>query len=302
MRIDKFNLNTFRVFESVYRTRSMTESAGELHLTQSAISQQISKLEGLLETKLFDRVGRVLLPTEKGNTLFSHCQKAIAFLERGVAKTTARSEGFAGRVVIGVPIEFGNAVIIPKIAAFCAKQPNIRVRVRYGFASDMEKHLMAGKLDFAFVDSYRFQPAIRTKKIYEEVLCLCAAQSYWEATSKNKKLTLAHLQSLRYVDYGPGEPVLRMWFKHHFQAFNVSLDCKVALMDVQGVANLIINGAGLGVLPDHKLTQLRREGHRIHVVERASPLKNPIAAAYVAARTFSGPAQALFNYLIDSLS
>jgi DNA-binding transcriptional LysR family regulator len=41
MIIDHINLNHLRIFQSVYKTQSMTTAAGELHLTQSGVSQHI---------------------------------------------------------------------------------------------------------------------------------------------------------------------------------------------------------------------------------------------------------------------
>ena len=61
--IQQINLIQLRAFEAVFRTKSMTAAAQELHLTQPGISQHIHSLEDLLERKLFDRVHRKLLPT-----------------------------------------------------------------------------------------------------------------------------------------------------------------------------------------------------------------------------------------------
>ncbi|MCC6137911.1 MAG: LysR family transcriptional regulator, partial [Bdellovibrionaceae bacterium] len=56
MLLDQINMNYLRIFEAVYRTRSMTQAANELHLTQSGISQHIKSLEDTLDLQLFDRI------------------------------------------------------------------------------------------------------------------------------------------------------------------------------------------------------------------------------------------------------
>ena len=56
MLIDQLNLNQLRIFESVYRTQSMTQAAVELGLTQSGVSQHIRALEDVLGLSLFDRI------------------------------------------------------------------------------------------------------------------------------------------------------------------------------------------------------------------------------------------------------
>jgi len=67
MLIDQINLNQLRVFESVYRTKSMTHAARELHLTQSGVSQHIKALEDVLTLKLFDRIKHFINTPQKAS-------------------------------------------------------------------------------------------------------------------------------------------------------------------------------------------------------------------------------------------
>lgn len=71
MIIDRINLNHLRVFECVYRTKSMTIAAEELHLTQSGVSQHIRSLEESLDIRLFDRIKHKLVPTGEARQLLS---------------------------------------------------------------------------------------------------------------------------------------------------------------------------------------------------------------------------------------
>ena len=82
MLLDQFNLNQIRVFECVYRTRSMTMAAKELHITQSGVSQHIKSLEEILEITLFDRVKQKLLPTSSADQLYLEWSKSIADIEK----------------------------------------------------------------------------------------------------------------------------------------------------------------------------------------------------------------------------
>ena len=64
-------LNTLRGFEAAARLGSFHKAAEELHLTQSAISQQIRSLETYLEQPLFFRNGRSVSLTDAGYDLLS---------------------------------------------------------------------------------------------------------------------------------------------------------------------------------------------------------------------------------------
>src|SRR3954464_13772698 len=110
------NLNLLRVFESVFRTKSMTEAAKELHLTQSGVSQHITALEEVLKIKLFDRVKQRLIPTDSGNILYSQSHTSLNEIENVIWQLRGEERSLRGVVNIGMPIEFGNNIVMPVIA------------------------------------------------------------------------------------------------------------------------------------------------------------------------------------------
>ena len=67
-------MNALRGFEAAARLGSFHQAADELHLTQSAISQQIRSLEAFLEQPLFFRSGRSVSLTDAGQDLYSTAQ------------------------------------------------------------------------------------------------------------------------------------------------------------------------------------------------------------------------------------
>ncbi|MEM9969305.1 MAG: LysR family transcriptional regulator, partial [Pseudomonadota bacterium] len=63
------DLTTLRSFVAVAETGGVTRAAGFLHLTQSAVSMQLKRLEEALDLQLFDRVGRGVSLTTAGDQL-----------------------------------------------------------------------------------------------------------------------------------------------------------------------------------------------------------------------------------------
>ncbi|MGD9901249.1 MAG: LysR family transcriptional regulator [Spirochaetales bacterium] len=70
----------YKIFVSVATCGSMNKASQELHVTQSAISQSLKKLEGLLDVKLFERTRRGLVLTLKGKELLDEVNKPISAL------------------------------------------------------------------------------------------------------------------------------------------------------------------------------------------------------------------------------
>jgi DNA-binding transcriptional LysR family regulator len=301
MIIDNLNLNLLRVFECVYRTKSMTKAAGELHMTQSGVSQNIKNLEDILEVKLFDRVKQRPVPTHKAHDLFKRTSVCLYDIEKTLADIKDQDQSLKGNVIIGVPIEYGNNVILPLLAKWGSKQPGLTFKMVYGHASDMNNLILTGKLDFAFVDTFGLDKQIKSEKVFNETLNLCASKEYVKAhgpVSGSKK----YFDELDYISYIDDAPVLKSWFKHHLKVQNFQGKIKASLMDVQGMAQMISSGFGVGILPSHVLTKFKEMGHQLHVYKGSGkPLHNEISVAYLESRTQSPAVEQTLEYLKSNL-
>ena len=129
MLIDQINLNNLRVFESVYRTKSMTAAADELHLTQSGVSQHIKNLEEALEVKLFDRIKKRLVPTDDAKKLYKLSSQSLDSIEQGLWGIKGQTQELAGTVSIGMPAEFGFNLIHPLLVKFGKAHPKVKFKL-----------------------------------------------------------------------------------------------------------------------------------------------------------------------------
>lgn len=299
---NNLNLNNLRVFESVYRSKSMTLAATELHLTQSGVSQHIKALEDSVGVKLFDRIKQRLVPTSAGTLLYRQCSETLSGLERALDQIRGAGNRLSGKVGLGMPIEFGNNIVLPALAAFGKKHEQVSFVLRYGFATEMYQAILKGELDFAFVDSSAHDRRITSEKVYDETLFLCASNDLLKRLGLGAKEDPKLFEKLEYADYQPGEPVLRTWFEHHFQGKAPQFNVRATAMDVQGIARLILQGLAAGVLPGYLLSKLEKEGHKLHKFKGCGkPLKNSISVAYLAERSQSPAAAASLKWLLSEL-
>ncbi|MGE3973315.1 MAG: LysR family transcriptional regulator [Bdellovibrionales bacterium] len=296
------NLNLLRVFESVFRTKSMTEAARELHLTQSGVSQHMNSLEEILGVKLFDRVKQRLVATEAGQLLYKQSNTTLNELESVIWQLKGQERAFVGVVNIGMPIEFGNNVVMPLIAEFSKKHPLVNFKFNLGYATTMNELLLKGELDFAIIDEFRMDRNVMTTKVFDEIVELCASEELLKAKGVPKH-SISYYESLDYVEYQEGEPLLRMWFGHHLNKPRADVRVKAYIMDVQGIARLIINGVGAGILPSYLIDRLQQSGQKVYVFKGSGkPLKNSIGIAKLSQRTLSRSAEAAYDYLLQRLT
>jgi len=119
--------HTLRAFESAAEHLSFTKAAQKLHLTQSAVSQQIRQLEDELGYPLFRRVGRALVLTEAGQILFAGVGRALTIL-RDTVDRLDRTRSL-NRLVVSVLPSFGTKWLVPRLHRFLQREPEVRVTV-----------------------------------------------------------------------------------------------------------------------------------------------------------------------------
>jgi len=266
MRIPSVNLNYFKVFMAVYETRSMTIAAEALHLTQSGVSQHIKALEEELGLNLFTRIGRKLMPTPLADQIYPDIAAAITKVSARLNAVSGAHPVVEGVVRIGLPVEFGTNVMVPRLARLGQKYPLLSFDIVLDFASILSGLLLKGELDFAYVDESSLDRRIQFEAVASEELLLCASKEYM-ANKPKVTYSQSYFENLEYIEYRGSEPILRRWMLHHLKRKNLRLNVRAHIMDAQGIAKFISAGLGCGVLPDHLVTKMKRDGADLHIFE-----------------------------------
>ncbi|MFD0003420.1 LysR family transcriptional regulator [Streptomyces sp. NPDC127178] len=143
-----------RAFLEVARLGSFTGAARTLGWTQSAVSRQISTLEGALGgAPLFDRLPRGVRLTEAGRVLVPYAEAIAESLHGAVRELAALREVAGGRLRFGA-FATADAGLVPQaLAAFRAAHPRVRVTREEGFTPALLDRLTAGHLDLAVVST-----------------------------------------------------------------------------------------------------------------------------------------------------
>jgi DNA-binding transcriptional LysR family regulator len=148
-------LRHLAALEAVGRTRSFGQAARELGYTQSAVSQQIARLERNVGQRLVDRPGgpRPVDLTDAGRLLLRHADAIVAQLDAAQADLDAFAEGAAGPLRLGIYQSVGARILPGLIRRFKQEWPRVEVSVREEIdAADLLRLLEHGELDLTFAD------------------------------------------------------------------------------------------------------------------------------------------------------
>ncbi|WP_429104385.1 LysR family transcriptional regulator [Aeromonas allosaccharophila] len=137
-------LNVLRGFEAAARLGSFHQAAQELHLTQSAISQQIRSLEELLGQPLFHRQGRSVALTDAGQDLLETTQSVLLQLAMGIQRLEQYSK--PNQLVLNTSTAIARHWLLPRLGEFHRLHPEIDLWL---FTSDEEPDMAEQTIDLA---------------------------------------------------------------------------------------------------------------------------------------------------------
>lgn len=122
------SLKALHTFEAAARHLSFTKAAGELGVTQTAVSHQIKNLEARLNTLLFHRSNNTLALTEDGEAYFQSLYKAFDLVAEATERLLHNSA--TSTITVGVMPSFAMRWLIPRLPLFRTRYPDIQISVR----------------------------------------------------------------------------------------------------------------------------------------------------------------------------
>ncbi len=131
-------LRQLRYFVRVVELGSLSRAAADLSLVPSALSQQISRLEGELATRLLQRGAQGVSPTEAGLAFFQQAQLALRHAEQ--AARAAQQARLTGTVTVGLAPTTAAVLGLPLMRAMRERYPDVRLHMvesLSGYLSDM---------------------------------------------------------------------------------------------------------------------------------------------------------------------
>lgn len=161
-----------RYFVRVAELGSMGRAAAELGLVTSALSQQISRLESELSTRLLQRSSTGVRPTEAGLAFLRQAQLVLRHADD--AMQAAKQARLLGHVSLGLASSTATVLALPLLAALRERYPDVRVHLVEALSGDLTAMLNARRLDLAVVFETESARRWSVQPLLDEALFLMA--------------------------------------------------------------------------------------------------------------------------------
>lgn len=163
-------LRQLRYFVRVVELGSMSRAAMELNMVQSALSQQISRLEGELSTRLLQRSSKGTTPTEAGLAFFHEAQLTLRHAEQAIH--AAQLARLSGAVSIGLSPTIASVLGLPLMQAMRHRYPEVRLHMVSALSGHLTSLLNARQLDLAILFDAQSARRWSVQPLLEEKLYL----------------------------------------------------------------------------------------------------------------------------------
>jgi DNA-binding transcriptional LysR family regulator len=239
------DLASLRIFLAVAEERSFSRAAAKVHRTQPAVSQAVKRLEDDLGEQLFDRSSKNGTLTDAGRVLQNYGQRLIRLAEEAESAMRELRDLRRGRVLIGAN-EAAIHTLLPLMARFREKVPDIAVDVRRVPARQIAVEVQQGSLDFG---ALTFRPA--EEGLFEVVVGsdeLVLLMSPDHPFAKRRQVTMEEVAGEAVVAHNDPSParerVLRLFEEKH-----IALNMVISLPSLDGIKRAVELKLGVALLP-----------------------------------------------------
>ncbi len=148
-------IRQMKYFQSIVRNNSFSEAAGECHISQSAISQQLQALERELGFQLLERKNRKFSLTPAGEYFYQKSIILVADYEQLCRETAKIARDDKAVLRVGYLRSYNGGEFHQALEEFARKYPEVTVQIEHGNHEELYYLLISGQIDIAFNDQRR---------------------------------------------------------------------------------------------------------------------------------------------------
>jgi len=238
-------LTGLRIFLTVAEERSFSRAAAKVHRTQPAVSQAVKRLEDELGEQLFDRSSKSGTLTDAGRVLQNYGHRLVRLAEEAESAMRELRDLRRGRVLIGAN-EAAIHTLLPLMARFRQKVPDIAVDVRRVPARQIAVEVQQGSLDFGALTFRPAEEGLLEVVVGSDELVLLMPPLH--PLAKRRQVTMQEVAAEPVVAHNDPSParerVLRLFEEHQ-----IPLNMVISLPSLDGIKRAVELKLGVALLP-----------------------------------------------------
>lgn len=293
----KSRSDELQVFVAVIQSGSISAAAEQFGQTPSAVSRTLSKLEAKLDTTLINRTTRRMDLTEEGRFFFEQAKDILARMDELEERLSLRHQTPAGRLRINAASPFMLHAIVPYVAEFRERYPDILLELN---SNDLIIDLIEHSTDVAIRIGVLADSTLHARSLGCSPLNILASPAYLERHGIPE--TVEALSQHVLLGFTQTE-TLNHWPLRHAEGDRLQIQPQLAASSGETLRQLALEGQGIVCLSHFMTHEDIRQG-RLHVVlaDANSGYRQPINAVYYRNSQLALRIQRFLDFIQQKLS
>ncbi|MGD8990015.1 MAG: LysR family transcriptional regulator [Desulfobacterales bacterium] len=289
------NFNQFRIFYYAAKNLNFTAAAGELFITQPAVTAQIKSFEEFCSLKLFKKRGRKIYLTDEGRSLYQYAAKIFKFEKEIEAAIDDMRELKRGVLSLGTTKAYARYFMPLMITTFHQSYPQIKIQLNEGSSLDMIHGLLDFKIEVAIIAKAEDNPEVHFFPFSQEEMALIAAPG--SPLTKRKRFSFADLVPFPFIMKEKGSGTRKL-VEELFEIEGCTPNILMETSNTEFIKQLVQRGEGVSFVVKEAVTAELKEKKLTTVPLRGPKVYLDVSIAHLKGQVLSPPARAFVDTLI----
>jgi len=288
------NLNQLRVFYHAAKNLNYTVAAGELFITQPAVTAQMKAFEEYCHLKLFKKKGRNLFLTDEGRALYGYAEKIFKYEKEIENAIEDMHELKRGVLSLGTTKAYARYFMPLMLTNFHESYPDIKIQLNEGSSLDMTHSLLDFKNEVAVIAKAEDLPGVTFSPFSKEEMAVIVAPGH--RLARKKPVSFIELAKEPFIMKENGSGTRKL-VEQSFANANCEPYILMETSNTEFIKELVQRGDGISMVVKEAVALELREKKLAQI-----PLRNPqvylnVSIAYLKDQPLSPPAKAFVETL-----
>ncbi|MGC8735305.1 MAG: selenium metabolism-associated LysR family transcriptional regulator [Dissulfurimicrobium sp.] len=172
------DIHQLRIFLAVWQEKGFSGASRAVYLTQPTVSGHIKALEEALNTKLFDRTGKEVLPTKAGEALYPYAKQILHLVAEAEEAMSAFVKGESGRLRIGGSNIPGQYLLPDLIGRFKTSRKDVNIVLRISDTAGIIDMVASGEIELGIAGACLERPELIFEPCMDDQMVLIVPKGH----------------------------------------------------------------------------------------------------------------------------
>jgi DNA-binding transcriptional LysR family regulator len=287
-------IESLKVFCDLAETESFTKAAQINHVTQSAVSQQISSLERQFKSLLIERSKKKFRLTREGQVLYDYSKQIIQTYDALFSRLQEIKDIISGTIRVATIYSIGLHDLPPYLKKFLKAYPTVNVHIEYRRSNQVYDDVLGNVVDLGLV-AYPLRVAkLEIVPLRKDMMVLICHPQH--PLARGKSIQLREITGQKFIGFEPDIPTRRAIDKI-LKENSVIVQHVMEFDNIETVKRAVEIDAGIAIVPHGTITQEVAKQTLAEIKIEDEEVYRPLAAIHKKNKVLSPAMKQFLNVL-----